>query len=262
MHVRDQLVRMLRIQELVLEAQRAKAVVDGAPGLVDEIEGRFRERNAEYVALKERNDAIEADRAARAEELTILEESRKQFMDSLMQVKNQREYAAALKEIDVVKMRIGENEEAVLKAMDELGTLKTDLEARTEHIAAERQAVAAELAQVESGVAEAQATIARCESQRAELDRELPPALVQSIRRIEEGRRGVFLASVEREMCAACHVRVRPQVYQEIRQASKIHACGSCKRFLYHESLTQPASGTNSPGAAPPAVEAMNGGAV
>ncbi len=253
MQVRDQILRMLRIQELVLETQAAKAAVDGAPARVDEIEGRFRERNAEYVAIKERFDAIEADRSARAEELTILEDSRKKFMDSLMQVKNQREYAAALKEIDVVKMRIGENEEAVLKAMEESTTLGTDLEARAEHIAAEREAVGRELAEVEAGVNAAKATIARLEGERAKIEAELPPALVQSIRRIEEGRRGVFLAEVDREMCAACHVRVRPQVYQEIRQASKIHACGSCKRFLYHKSVLQPP--TPAPPATDPAVD-------
>ena len=41
---------------------------------------------------------------------------------------------------------------------------------------------------------------------------------------------------VERESCSACHVRLRPQVYQEIRQASKIHMCGSCRRYLYAEA--------------------------
>lgn len=261
MHVRDQLVRMLRIQDLVLEAQGARAVVDGAPGRVSEIEGRFRERNAEYVAIKERHDAIEADRAARSEELKILEESRKKFMDSLMQVKNQREYAAALKEIDVVKMRIAENEDAILKAMEELGALETDLEARAEHIAAERETVATELAEVEASVTAAGEAIAKCDADRAGIEKELPPALVQSIHRIEEGRRGVFLARADREMCLACHVRVRPQVYQEIRQAAKIHACGNCKRFLYHESVTHPPTRAGGPDAPPPAIQALNGGA-
>ena len=37
MQVRDQILRMLRIQDLVLETQAARAVVDGAPGRVDEI---------------------------------------------------------------------------------------------------------------------------------------------------------------------------------------------------------------------------------
>ena len=34
----------------------------GAPARIEDAENRFRERNAEYVASKERYDAIEADR--------------------------------------------------------------------------------------------------------------------------------------------------------------------------------------------------------
>ena len=47
-----------------------------------------------------------------------------------MQVKNQREYAAVLKEIDAAKATIGEHEVAILSSMDEVETLKADLEAR------------------------------------------------------------------------------------------------------------------------------------
>jgi predicted nucleic acid-binding Zn-ribbon protein len=104
---RNQLTSLLKIQELALEIQAAKAVVDGAPAKIEEAESRFRERNAEYVEIKERYDAIEADRASRSAELSALEESRQHYQDSLMQVQNQREYAAALKEIDSVKARIG-----------------------------------------------------------------------------------------------------------------------------------------------------------
>ena len=105
---RDQLASLLKIQRLALEIQADKSVAEGAPARIDDAEGRFRERNAEYVAIKDRYDAIEADRQARSQELAALEESRHHFQDSLMQVKNQREYAAALKEIDAVKARISE----------------------------------------------------------------------------------------------------------------------------------------------------------
>jgi hypothetical protein len=59
-------------------------------------------------------------------------------------------------------------------------------------------------------------------------------------------------------------VRLRPQVYQEIRQASKIHACGSCRRYLFAEAAftAAPVSTSAPPPEAGPNVEAVNGGAV
>lgn len=265
---RTQLMSLLRIQELALDIQAARTVVDGAPGKIEEAEGRFRERNAEYVAIKERYDAIEADRNQRSQELSTLEESRQHYQDSLMQVKNQREYAAALKEIDAVKARIGENEDAILKSMDEVETLRSDLEARAAHIESERAIVDRERADVEAAVAEALGRIERASAERAEVEAALPSSLVANVRRVEEGRKGLFLVKAERESCSACHVRLRPQVYQEIRQASKIHICGNCRRYLYFEATMKapPAASETAGTPAPPPrgseVETVNGGAV
>ena len=59
-------------------------------------------------------------------------------------------------------------------------------------------------------------------------------------------------------------MRIRPQVGQEIRTASKIHACTQCRRFLYHEPALRPAAPADaaSPDNNAPGVEAMDGGAV
>jgi predicted nucleic acid-binding Zn-ribbon protein len=231
-----QLESLLRIQELALEIQAARAVVEGAPARLEEAEARFRERNAEYVEFKDRYDAIDADRRARNLELLTLEDARKKFQDSLMQVKNQREYAAVLKEIDAVKANIGDHDDAILKSMEEVEILKVELEARAAHIESERAIVEKERAEIEAAVASALAVIESATAARSEIEISLPAALVANLRRVEEGRRGIFLVKAEREACSACHVRIRPQVYQEIRQASKIHACGNCKRYLYFEA--------------------------
>jgi len=264
MEVREQLARLVQIQGLVLRVQEAQALLEDAPSKIEAIEARFRERNAEYVALKERYDALEADRSARSSELETLEEDRKKFMDALMQVKNQREYAAVLKEIDTVKAAISEHEETILQDMEEIESLRGQLTEFTDHIEKERAEVSSEIGQVDAGVESAKETIAACEAERKNLESDMPRPLVAAIRRIEGGRRGVFLARVKDAMCTACHVRVRPQVYQEIRQASRIHTCGSCKRFLYVEGAENASSNgaSASQAAGGPGIQAMDGGAV
>jgi predicted nucleic acid-binding Zn-ribbon protein len=121
-----------------------------------------------------------------------------------------------------------------------------------------------ERADVEAAVLEAQARIARAAAERAEIESTLPAALVANVKRVEERRKGIFLVQVERESCSACHVRLRPQVYQEIRQASKIHMCGSCRRYLYTEAAftAAPVGTSASLSGTGTEVEAVNGGAV
>lgn len=237
---RGHLASLVRIQDLAMEIQGARAIVDGAPVRIEEAEERFRERNAEYVAQRERYDAIDADRRLRHLELQTFDEARKKFQDSLMQVKNQREYAAVLKEIDAIKARIAEHEDVILLSMDEIETLKSDLEARASHIETERAIVDAERSEVEAAAEAARGRIVAALVARESVEAGLPRDLVANVKRVEEGRRGVFLVRADREMCSACHVRIRPQVYQEIKQASKIHVCGNCKRYLFVESALQP----------------------
>ncbi len=259
MDPKAQLQRLLRIQELALEMQAARSVVAATPARIEEIEGRFRERNAEYVAVRERHDALEKDQRERQAELAVLEETQKKYMDNLMQVKNQREYAAMLKEIDAVKVQIAAHEEAVLKDMEELETLHGDLEARSAHIAEERVQVDREGAQAEADATAAREMIARCQAERARIESELPSDLVDNVRRVEEARQGIFLTRADRDMCQACFVRVRPQVFQEIRQSFRIHVCSNCRRYLYFEPALRAESSRQGIGAVP--FEATNGGA-
>ena len=87
----EQLIRLVRIQELVDTVRRAERVLATAPGKIEEIENHFRERNAEYVAIRDRFDELELDRKTRGEEPEVREESKNKYTDDLMRLKKQKE---------------------------------------------------------------------------------------------------------------------------------------------------------------------------
>jgi predicted nucleic acid-binding Zn-ribbon protein len=255
---KEQLLSLLRVQELANGIRAAQQILEEAPGKIETIEQHFRDRNAEYVAIKDRYAELDQDQRLRSGELSTLEESKTKFMADLMQVKNQREYAAMLSEIDTVKAHISDHEEAILRDMEEIEKLKGELETHEQHIAAERESVAKERAAVEADAKEAQAQIDRLKQERAAVEAGLPRDVRSAIRRLEPRRQGIFLAMAESGTCQSCYVRVRPQVFQEIKAAVAVHSCESCKRFLYHPSLKESASGV----ATSDGIEAANGGAV
>jgi predicted nucleic acid-binding Zn-ribbon protein len=156
-------------------------------------------------------------------------------MDDLMQVKSQREYAAMLKEIDSVKAQISDHEEAVLTDMEEIEKLSEELKTHEEHINAEREAVAKERAEVESAAERATRQIETESAERSAVEAELPRDMIASIGRLERSRQGIFLTKAENATCQSCFVRVRPQVFQEIKLAQVVHTCDNCRRFLYYE---------------------------
>jgi len=238
---KEQVLGLVRIQRLALEIRKAMQIVESGPARVEAIESRFRERNAEYVAVKLRADELEQDRRRREGEVELLAEKRKKYMDDLMQVKNQREYAAMLKEIDAVKAQLADHEDAILRDMEEFEKLAEDLKSRAEHIQREREDVDRERAVVESEADAARRLVEERMRERGGVESGLPSPLLGTLRQLEATRQGVFLSRADNGSCQSCFVRVRPQVLQEIKTASLLPTCSGCKRFLYAEAALRPA---------------------
>ena len=261
MEAKQQLEKLLRIQELVTETRATTDVLETAPGRIDEIEAAFRDRNTEYVAVKDRHDALETDCKHRTEELVTLEAQRDKFMEDLSRVVNQREYAAMLKEIDSVKTMIAEHDEAILVDMEEIEKVKVELHNHEEHIKAERVLVERDRTTVESEVDAARKRVGELNAERENIEVELPKNMLGTIHRLETTRQGIFLSKADNGTCLSCFVRVRPQQFQEIKIASKIHSCSNCRRFLYYEPGLR-AAPPEPESADAPNVETVNGGAL
>lgn len=237
MDIKEQVIRLAEIQDLARGIQEAQKVLDEAPGKIEAIEQHFRERNAEYVAVKDRSDELKADQKRREERVKELEEARNKFKGNLMQVKNQREYTAVLQEIDTVSSEISGHEEAVIKNMEEIETLSSELAAHETHIQEERVKVDEETKAVEAAVVQAKAAIEELGAKREARQEGIPKAIVRNVILLEGQRQGVFLAKVDNGICSACFVRCRPQMVQEIKRSSKLHVCDSCRRYLFHEAV-------------------------
>lgn len=44
---------------------------------------------------------------------------------------------------------------------------------------------------------------------------------------------GIALSPVTDDFCSMCHMRIRPQVLNELKEAKKLIICEACGRILY-----------------------------
>ena len=93
-------------------------------------------------------------------------------------------------------------------------------------IAAERKELDAEASALEQSAAAASAT-------RAEVAKALSPAALRLFEYVSKQRKGLAVAEARDGVCTVCHVRLRPQVYNEVRRAENLIQCESCLRILY-----------------------------
>ena len=57
------------------------------------------------------------------------------------------------------------------------------------------------------------------------------------------------IAEMQGDLCAACHVRLRPAITQQVRRGTDLVACDSCQRILF----AKPAPATDAATTAAPA---------
>jgi predicted nucleic acid-binding Zn-ribbon protein len=118
-----------------------------------------------------------------------------------------------------------------------------------EALAADKAAVARERAALEEETVRLRAELERVERERTEVVAHLSPTLLATYDTLIHGRRGLAVVEARDQLCTACHVRLRPQVFNEIRRGDAIHQCGSCQRILYFVHGREAAPTAAAPGA-------------
>ena len=236
------LERLIRLQQLDTAADEARRTIAAVPERLGAVDARLEAARGELAAGRERLDASQAARRAIEKELTVVQTRLSRFKDQLMEVKTNREYLAMQKEIETAQHEVAEFEGRVLERMLEADELGAALKAAEARLAAEEKACAAERQTIDAERRSTEAGLDDAARRRQALVAELPADAVALFDRVSRTRRGVALAEARDGHCSICHVRLRPQVYAEVRRNDRIIQCESCQRILYYAPAA-PAAG-------------------
>ncbi len=139
-----------------------------------------------------------------------------------------------LHEIEGAEREIEAKEDQILEGMIAIEEReKVVQEAQREHAKNEKE-ILSKQSQLESFAAQAESEIVDLQKERGQLEGEMPEELTQQYQRIASVRNGVALAEAKDQSCQACHVKLRPQLFTEIRTNRRIITCENCNRFLYY----------------------------
>jgi uncharacterized protein len=235
------LQHLIHLQELDLAAERSRRRMTDIPALQRSLDARLAERTAAVDSVKARIAACQAARRDVEKDLAAVQTRLSKFKNQLMEVKTNKEYQAMQKEMSVAEQEISDQETRMLERMEEadalaieLKTAETALKTEQAAIARDRQALDAERAQIEQ------------ELQRTSDERTSTAALVSKealavFERIAQSRKGLAMAEARDGLCTVCHVRLRPQVFNEARRNASLIHCDSCTRLLYFVPAPSPA---------------------
>lgn len=208
-----------------------------------EVETLEKEIATEKENLKAAEDGLaQAQKEQRAAEgeLSSAEEKLGKYQVQLMSVKSNDEYKAMQRQIEVTKRDISDVETKILEGLDAIEELEGKRATREQELEEGQKKVTGMEKELDAEKAELEAELATQNDGHDAVLGVISEGLLGEYQTIAKTRGGVAMAAALEERCQVCMVRIRPQVFHELRLFEKLHRCGSCGRILYFLEEEQP----------------------
>jgi predicted nucleic acid-binding Zn-ribbon protein len=148
-------------------------------------------------------------------------------------VRNPKELQDLQQDIDSLRRRRGELEDAALEAMEALEAAQAALDQAARDLREREERHRAEQEELTARRSELEREIGALEARRAEGAAAIDSTLIGLYDRLAAGRGGRAVAKVEGGACQGCRISLPMNLIQRARAGGEPVQCSSCERILY-----------------------------
>jgi uncharacterized protein len=231
------LEKLLQLDLADRELARLRAEIAALPRRVAEIETKLAGVNAEVEKGRKAIKDIETARRKFEGDIQSLQQKISKYRDQMLAVKTNQEYRALGNEIQFTEQEIRLVEDKILEGMLDVEQREKQLKAAEAEQKKQQAAVEKEKSDARTRTAEDQQKVAEWQPKRDVLRAAIDPDTLRHYDRVLK-LRGTALAEARDQYCQACHVMLRPQVYNDVMVGEQVLTCDSCYRILYFNPET------------------------
>ncbi|MDB5029957.1 C4-type zinc ribbon domain-containing protein [Mucilaginibacter sp.] len=236
--VEQKLKALYELQTIHTKIDKIRQIRGELPMEVADLEDDVAGLETRIQKIKGELDDLEDDIVTRKNLIKDALANTKKYETQLNEVKNNREYDAISKEIEIQGLDIQVSEKKIRefgfeitsktqvyeKALADLEARKSDLEAKKDELGT----ITAETEKEESELA------AQSEKATKGIDERL---LVAYNRLRQNAKNGLAVVTIQRDSCSGCFNQIPPQRQSDIRQRKKVIVCEHCGRILIDEQM-------------------------
>jgi uncharacterized protein len=238
----DHLIALQRLDTAAADARRLMAET---PHRLAALDAHLGSAQAVLAHARDRKTQDEAERRTLEKDVAAVRSRRSKFLDQTIEVKTNKEFHALQHEIQTAEQEISRLEDRILENMVAADDVAAAIKAAEAALKEAERAVTAQKQALEDERRQAEASIETIARERQAIVAETSPAAIAMFDTVARGRKGQVVAEVRGGMCSVCHVRVRPQIDQDVRRRERIVQCENCQRILYHVSPAVASGGTS-----------------
>ena len=231
--------RLVRLQELETAVNQARQAIEAFPARREALEARLAEHTGRLESLERKAAEQKTARRELEKEVASVQSRLTRFKEQLMAVKTNKEYHAVQSEIAGANAEVARLEDLILESMLDADELAEDVRKGRDALAEEQAAVREEQSRLEQERDRFRTQVERYDGDRAALVTGLTPHVLETFATLIRGRKGIAVGAARDGRCGACQVRLRPQLYNDVRSNERLIQCESCQRILYYPTETE-----------------------
>lgn len=244
------LERLIALQRIETERALAARTIAEVPRRQAALDERAAEGKAAFEEARAQQAAVAAAKRDAEKDLAAAEARLSKFRDQQNAVKTNKEYQAMLHEIETAKGDVDRLSEQVLLKMDEADAAAASTKLAEAALKEVEADIAGEKAALEAEADDAGKRLAALDAEREALVGQIEdPHALFVFEGLIKTRKTVAVVEAVDGLCTECRVRLRPQVFAEIRRNDAIRQCDNCQRIVYY--VPKPASADDGAGTPP-----------
>jgi predicted nucleic acid-binding Zn-ribbon protein len=236
--VEQKLKALYELQTIHTKIDKIRQVRGELPMEVADLEDDVEGLETRIQKIKSELDDLEDDIVTRKNLIKDSQANIKKYETQLNEVKNNREYDAISKEIEIQGLDIQVSEKKIKEFGYEI-TSKTqiyekalaDLEGRKSDLDAKKSELGTITAETQK---EENELTTQADSATKDIEERL---LIAYNRLRSNAKNGLAVVTIQRDSCSGCFNQIPPQRQSDIRQRKKIIVCEHCGRILVDEQM-------------------------
>jgi uncharacterized protein len=228
-----ELERVIALQRLDTAVSAARRKLAEAPEREKAFDARLDTARQTLANAKAQLAANQEARRAIEKEVAVHQGRLSKYRDQAMAVKTNQEYHAIQHEMAHAQGEVKKYEDQILERMVEADDLAATIKAAEAALASEQKTIDTDRKRMQAEDAALQTSLDALGAERSAMLAAIDKRVLAIYDTAFARRQGIAVAEAKDGICTICHVRLRPQMFNDVRRNDGIVQCDSCQRILY-----------------------------
>jgi predicted nucleic acid-binding Zn-ribbon protein len=236
--VEEKLSSLVTLQKIESKLDEIHILKGELPMEVADLEDEITGLKARQTRIEEEINGVTEFIGQRNEAIKEAQALIKKYEKQSTNVKNNREFEAINKEMEMQQLEVKLAEKHIKDATEEIAEKAVVLEKAKKNIGSKEGVLNTKKSELEKIIAANEKEEKHFNKLASEAKSHVDNRLLASYEKIRKSyRNGLAVVAVERDACGGCFNAIPPQKQSEIKQHKKVMVCENCGRILVDEEL-------------------------